>query len=117
MQAHSALSLDANSLTAICTVVQRVMLPMLHTGQYLPLRRAIAWELIRNDDPRGIAQSLEQFAEECLRGSLVTAPLHEDIEHMSVLIHRPPQKMTLAMHRQKDFIQMPCVARSRAAVA
>ena len=54
---------------------------------------------------------LQQLAEKSLRGFLVPPALHQNIEDMSVLIHRPPEIMALALNGEKDLIQVPLVAR------
>jgi hypothetical protein len=58
------------------TVVQVPVLPMFDTGEDLPLRRAIAFQLIRADDPWHICQAFEQFAEERLRRKFISTTLH-----------------------------------------
>src|SRR5262249_17923787 len=50
-------------------------------------------------------------------GLLVASPLDEDIQDVVVLVYRAPQGMAFTMHRQKDLIQVPLVARPRAPVA
>ena len=47
---------------------------------------------------------------------LVAAALHQNVEHVIVVIDSAPQVMTLAIDRQEDFIQMPFVTRARPAV-
>jgi hypothetical protein len=54
------------------TVVEIAMLAMLHTRENLPLGCTLAFEFIRDDHPWHIGQSLEQLAEELLRGAFVT---------------------------------------------
>jgi hypothetical protein len=36
--------------------------------------------------------------------------LHENIQDMAVLIHRPPQIVALLVERAQDLIQVPLVA-------
>ena len=42
------------------------------------------------EDQGGKPQPLEQFAEEPFRGCLIASLLHQEIQHVPVLIHRPP---------------------------
>jgi hypothetical protein len=79
-------------------------LTVFHPGQNLPFRRAVALQLIRNDDSRYVLQPLEQLTEKLLRRLFVAAALHEDIEDVVVLVHRTPEVMALAIDGQKDFI-------------
>jgi hypothetical protein len=49
----------------------------------------------------------EQLAEELLRRILIPAALQQDIQHVPVLIHSPPQIVTIALDRQKYFTSHP----------
>src|SRR5262249_41957060 len=82
---------------------------MLHPRQYLSLRRTVALQLVRNDDPRHVLQFLQQLAEKLLRCLLVASALYQDIEHIVVLIHCTPQIMALAVYGEKHLIEMPLV--------
>lgn len=80
------------------------MLAMLDARQEVALGRPVALELIGHDDPRGIAQPHEQLAKESLGGFAVTARLHHDVERLSVLIHRPPEIVVLAIQGEHALI-------------
>jgi hypothetical protein len=62
------------------------MLAVLHARQDFPLGRAIAFELIRDDHPWHVGQALEQLAEELLRGLLIPPTLHQNFQHVAILI-------------------------------
>jgi hypothetical protein len=47
----------------LTAVVEIATLPVFHAGQYLTLRRAVALELIRDDDAWHIPQALKELAE------------------------------------------------------
>jgi hypothetical protein len=91
-------------------VVEIAMLAMLHARQHLPLGCTIVFEFIRNDHPWHMGQALNQLAEEFLRGVLVPPTLHEGIEDVALLIHRPPEVVAFTMGGEEHFIQMPLVA-------
>jgi hypothetical protein len=55
--------------------------------------------------------SLQELPEELPGCSLVAPGLHQDVEHVAVLIDRPPQIVPFAVDIEKDFIEVPCVAR------
>jgi hypothetical protein len=61
--------------------------------------------------------SFEQLAEKPLRSMLGAAVLHEDIQHIPILIHSSPEGMVLASNREHDLIQMPCITTMRATTA
>jgi hypothetical protein len=94
------------------TVVEIAVLPMLDTGQEFPLRCAIAFELVGDDHPWYVGQTLEQLPEEFLGGILVPPTLDKDIEDMAVLIHGPPEAVSLATDREEYLVEVPLVARS-----
>ncbi len=87
---------------------------MLHARQDLAFRSPITLQLIGDDHARNVVQPFEQLAEKSLRGLFVAVALHKDIEHISVLIHRSPQIMSLATDGEEDLIQVPFVATARA---
>ena len=96
-------------------VVQSFVLPMLHARQDLAFCRSITLQLIGDNHARNVLQPFEQLAEKSLRGLFVAVALHKDIEHISVLIHRSPQRLSLATDGEEDLIQVPFVATARAA--
>ena len=78
-------------------VVQVAVLPVFGPREELSLRRTIAFELIRDHHPRHIVVSLEELAEARLGRVRVPSALHQDIQHIPLLIHRPPEVMQLAI--------------------
>jgi hypothetical protein len=86
------------------------VLAVLYARQNLPLCSAVALELIRDDYSGDILTAFEELAEELLRRFLVPPSLHQDIEDIAVLIHRPPEIMALAIYREEDLVQVPLVA-------
>jgi hypothetical protein len=54
----------------------------------------------------------EQLAEELLRGCRVSTALHQDVEHMPLLINSPPEIMARAIDREGRLVQVPRVAGS-----
>jgi hypothetical protein len=74
----------------------------------------VAWapQLIGDDDPRCIAQSLQQLAHQPPRGLGVAAALHENVEYESILINSAPESVFLATDRNDDFVEVPFVAES-----
>ena len=69
-------------------VVQVATLSMLHARQDLLLGGAIAGELIGDEHARDVGAAFQQLPEELLRGRLVLAALHENIEDVAGLIAR-----------------------------
>src|SRR5262245_33244193 len=87
------------------------MLAMFYPGQDLALGGTIAFEFISDDYARYVGQPFEQLAEELLRGLLIASTLHQDIQHVPILIDCPPQIVVLTLDDQRHFIEVPFVAR------
>src|SRR5215813_4766158 len=107
---HAILTLPRGAMRVLTAVVQIATLAMFHPRQDLPLGRAVALQLIRDDDPRYIPQTLEQLAKKLLRRLLIAPALHQNIEDVVILIDGAPQVMAFTRNRQKHFVQVPFVA-------
>src|SRR2546427_6162249 len=90
------------------------MLAMFHPRGLLSLSGSIALQFIGDDHSRHVGQSFEQLAEKLLCGPLIPAALDQNIQHVPLLIHGPPEIMARALNRQKHFVQVPLVARPSA---
>ncbi len=77
-------------MAVLGSIVQTLMLPMLDTRHDLSLGRAVAGEFIGDHYPWNDALLLEQLAQQALGGFRVMAALDQNIEHVAVLIDRPP---------------------------
>lgn len=74
-------------------------MPVFDAGQDLALGRAVAAQLVRHNYTWHVLQVAQQLAGEPL-GSPGTAPaLHEDVEHVAMLIDCTPEVMQLARMR------------------
>src|SRR4029453_593935 len=92
---HAILTLPRRPMRILTPVIQIAALAMFHPRQYLTLRRTVALQLVRNDDPRHVLQALQQLAEKLLRRLFVASALHQDVEDIFLLIHRAPEIMAL----------------------
>jgi hypothetical protein len=86
---------------------------MFHPREELSLSGSITLQLVSDDHSRYVRQALEQIAKERLRGPLIPAALDQNIQHVPLLTHRPPEIPVLAPDGEKHFIPIPFVARSR----
>ena len=108
---HPSLPLARGLMRVLRTVVEVAVLAMLHARQDLSLGGPIAFEFIRDDHPWNVLTALEELAEELLSSVLVPSPLHQDVEHHAVLVHRPPQIVPLLVNRDEYFIQVLLITR------
>ena len=88
---------------------------MLYTGQKLAFSRAVAAQPIGHDHPRRVLQGSQQFAEEPVCGSGIASALHQDVEHMAMLIDRAPEVMQYAADADEHLIEVPFVTRPHTA--
>jgi hypothetical protein len=71
-------------------VIEIPMLAVFRPREHLPPGSPIAFQLVGNEHRRAILAPFEELAEERLGRLLVPPPLHENIQHMAVLIHGTP---------------------------
>ena len=90
---------------------------LLYPRQDLRLGRTITLELVCDQHPRRVLQSLEQFAKEAFSYLPVASALYQHIERMPLLADRAPQAMVLAFDGQNDLVQMPFATALRLAPA
>ena len=76
---------------------------MLDAGHGLPLRRAVAGELIGDHDARWPHLLLQQLAQQALGSLLVAAALDQDIEHDAGLVHGSPQPVLYTGDLEHDL--------------
>ena len=92
---HRPLALPGRLMRVLGPVVQILRPPVLHRRHHLAVRHLVAGELVGDEHPRHVPQALEQFAEELLGGHRVSARLHQDVEHVAVLVDRTPQVLLM----------------------
>jgi len=76
------------------------------------MRRTVTSQLVGDHSPGLTTLAFEQLAKEAPRRSTITPCLHQDVDHVAILIHRPPKVVSLAPDRDEDFVQMPGVAQT-----
>jgi hypothetical protein len=72
----------------------------------------VAPEPVSNDAKWLLSLAKQQPAEEFLGSPLVTARLNQDVDHVAVLIHGPPEILLLAVDSNEHFVQVPGVSQS-----
>jgi hypothetical protein len=107
---HHPLSLAERKMRIFCPIVDPFVGAVLDIWHDLTLGGSIRAELV-GDHPPGWAALLAQKTPQQAFGRLgVTAGLDNLIEHIAILIHRPPQPVLLARDRNHDFVEMPDIA-------
>src|SRR4051794_12135064 len=98
-------------MRVLSAVVQVATGPVLHLGQDLAVRDPVATQAVSDEALRLVLQSSEQALDEALCGRGVPAVLDQDVEYHTVLVHRAPEIMQLAIDLQEHLIKVPSVAR------
>ena len=71
---------------------------------------AIARQLVRHQSVRFTALSLQQPAKEAFRCSPIPSWLHEDVDHVAILVDGAPKILTLALDPHEELVEVPRVA-------
>ncbi len=110
--AHLSLSLPGRlvgDLGAVVGVLPRIV-P--HGGHGGPMRCAIAPQFVGHEAHRLCALALQELAEEALCCSSITTCLHEEVDHVAVLIDGTPEILPLALDSHEELVQEPRVTQS-----
>ena len=91
-------------------VVEVLRAAMGHRRQKLAVSDPMAGQLVGDNHPRHLSQALEQLTEKPLGRHRGAARLHQDVEHVAVLVDRAPQLMGGAVDRHEDLVEVPVVA-------
>src|SRR5258708_25938860 len=96
-------------MRVLCSIVEVLVLAVLHARQDLAFRCSITFQLISDNHTRNILQPFEKLAEKSFRGLLIASALHKDVDHIAVLVHSSPQVMYLATDSEQNLVHMPFV--------
>ena len=75
-----------------------------------PLARRLAAELVSDQPSGNTALALQQLSKEPGHGAPIPPRLHQDIEHVAVLVHRAPHILLAAVEHHKQLVEVPRVA-------
>ena len=67
----------------------------------------IARQLVGDQAARDGALCFQELAEESDRSSPIPSGLHEDVDHIPILVTRPPQVLRPALHPHEQLIEIP----------
>ena len=80
-----------------------------YRGHDRAVGRGVAAERIRDETARCAALSFQQFPEETFGLLLIAPGLHEDVDHVAVLVDRPPEILLAPLDGHEQFVQVPGV--------
>ena len=94
---------------AIVRVSPRVMGDQRHA---VPMGDTVAAQLVGHEPHGFLSLTLQQAAKESPRCTPVPTGLYEDVDQVTVLIHRAPEILALTVDRHEDFVQEPRISES-----
>jgi hypothetical protein len=110
---HAPLALTRGLVGVLGAVIEIPMLAVFYPQEHLPLGGPIAFQFVGNEYPRDMLAAFEELAQEGLGRVLVPPTLHEDIQHVPVLIDGPPEIVPLPIDGEEHLIKVPFVTWSR----
>ena len=72
----------------------------------------VAAQLVGHEPHGFLSLTLQQSAKESPRGTPVPTGVYEDVDQVTVVIHRAPEILALTVDRHEDFVQEPRLAES-----
>ena len=88
-----------------------------HGRHDTPVRCRVAPQLVRHQLPRFASLPLEELAKEPFGRVGISMFLNEDVDHIPILVHGPPEIVPLALDVHEDFIQVPHVSQTTLATS
>ncbi len=76
------------------------------------VRRGIAAQFVGDQSARRAALSFQQFPKETGGRPSITPGLDEDVDHVTILVNRPPEIPTPALNLHKQLVEIPGVAQA-----
>jgi hypothetical protein len=110
---QASLPLAGGLVGVLGAVVEIPVLAMFDPRQDLALGGSVTLQFVGDDYAGDVDQAFQEFAEELLRSFLIPTTLDQDIQHVPLLIYRPPEIMTLTLDGQKHLIEMPFITGPR----
>jgi hypothetical protein len=106
---HLALSLPGRLMRDLSTVVRVLPGVMDHGWQDLPVCRRVAPQLVCYQTPRRAPLPFQELPEEPFGRTGIAIPLNQDVDHISILIHSPPEVLALPLDGHEELVQVPDV--------
>ena len=110
---HLALLPSGMLMRVFCRIVRVLRSVVNRTWEYCTNRRYIATQTIRHCPSRFGTLTGQHFAKESFGSGPTSATLHQDIEHVTVLVHRAPKVILLATPVAGASMSQPAPASPR----
>ena len=110
--AHLTLLLPGTLVRDLGPVVLVLTRSMFNRWEDLTMGSGIAPESVGGQLPRSLTLALQHLAKETLSSPLISFLRHENIDHVTVLIHCSPKGVELSVDLDEDFVDKPVLAKS-----
>ncbi len=110
--AHLSLSLAGRLMGDFGTVVRVLPRIVPDGGHGGSMRCPIAPQLVGHEQHRLCPLAFQEFTEEALCGASIATRLDKDVDHIAVLIDGSPEILPLALDRDEELVQVPCVSQT-----
>ena len=104
---HLPLTLSCRLVRDFCAVVGMLSCAVDHRRHHRAARGWVTAELVGNQPTRHAALAFQQLPEEPHRSATIPPRLHQGIEGVTVLVHRTPEILLVAVERDEEFVEMP----------
>ena len=108
--AHLPFPLPCRLMRYLAPIVRILRRVMRHQRHHRAMCDAITSEFVGHKSERFATLALQESAEEPSRCSPIPARLHEDVDHVSVLVNGTPEVLALTVDGDEQFVQQPDVA-------
>ena len=114
---HLSFSLSGRLMRHFSPIVGILSRVVGHERHDTPVRCRVAPELVRHQPPRFASLPLQELAKEPFGRVGTSMFLNEDVDHIPILVHGPPEIVPLALNVHEDFIQVPHVSQTTMATS
>ena len=106
---HRPLAPAQRQMRILCSVIQPFVRAVLDFWHDLTLGGRVGAKLVSDHPSWRAALLAQETLQQAFRRFGIASALEDFIEHVAILIHRPPQPVFLARDRDHDFVEMPDV--------
>ena len=107
---HLSLALAGRLVGDFGAIVGVLVRTVKHRRHDRAMRCRVATQLVRDQLARLPALSIQQLMKEARGRPAIALRLNQDVDHIAVLVDRPPEIVLPALHRDEQFVQIPDVA-------
>ena len=107
---HLALPLTGRLMRDLGAVVRMLGDDVPHGGHHGSVGGRVARQLVGDELARHGALAVQQFAKKSRRCPLIAPRLHQDVDHVTVLVDGPPKEVLPALDLDEHLIEIPHVA-------